>query len=496
MRRIRAEQHLPEFIKQGWRHVEPNAYGSNWHTDAISDHLTGIVDRQIKRLIINIPPRHMKTLQTGVFMPAWVWAQDPDPTGSGHGKPIRPGTWRGPGVKFIFSSYEHGLAIESNVKARRLMDSDWYRDNWGERVNFAKDQNTKIYYENTRNGARFATSSSGVLTGKGADIFVIDDPHNVQQAESETVREGVLKWWQESVPTRLNDPEAGAFIIVMQRVHEGDLTGHILAKETGWTHLCLPAYYEPKHPTPIANPVRKLYGPQAGQLWEDPRTQEGEPLWKARFTKQTLDEWSSRMGSYATAGQLQQRPAPREGGFFKRHWFSIVNALPAGCEFVRRWDLAATEAGQGSDPDWTVGVLMARDTFGFVYVADVTRLRGTPHDVERLIKNTAEQDGTKVRIRLPQDPGSAGKAYAQSLVRMLSGFDVKAEPETGDKATRANPFAAQAEAGNVTLVKAGWNEAYLDELTTFPMGRHDDQVDASSGAFNALAGPSKQFLFG
>ncbi|WP_293857260.1 phage terminase large subunit [uncultured Alsobacter sp.] len=502
MRRVQAEQHLPEFIRQGWRHVETNPFASNWHVDAITDHLAAVADREIKRLIINIPPRHMKSLGAGVFFPAWSWAQNPDPDKVGHNLPIRPGTWRGPGVKFIFASYNKDLTIRDNVKARRLMDSEWYQNNWGNgpgglgRVTFAADQNTKTYYENTRGGARLATSSDGVLTGHGADIFVIDDPHNVVNTESDVQRQAVLTWWTEAVPTRLNDAINGAFIVIMQRVHENDMCGHILASETGWTHLCLPGEYETKHPTPVTTTVRHRYGADKGKLWADPRTVEGEPLWPERYPATVLGEWLTRLGSYAFAGQVQQRPAPREGGFFKLAWFPIIKAAPVPVRRVRAWDLASSEEKQGTDPDWTVGALLAIDALGFVTVEHVVRLRGTALEVEAVMKQTAITDGYDVTITLPQDPGAAGKAWAQSLVRLLAGFDVRIVAPTGAKDVRARPFSAQAEAGNVRLLEGPWNRDYLDELKVFPKGRHDDQVDATSDAYNALAAPSRKPLFG
>ena len=187
--------------------------------------------------------------------------------------------------------------------------------------------------------------------------------------------------------------------------------------------------------------------------------------------------------AYTFAGQYQQRPAPREGGNFQRRWFGEpVGAAPADAKRVRGWDLAAS-AAKG---DWTAGVLMARDKAGIFYVEHVERFRGSAHDVEQAIRNTAWQDGKQVHIRLPQDPGQAGKGQAEYLIRALAGWTVTAERETGSKETRASPFASQCEAGNVKLVAGPWNAAFLAELENFPMGAHDDQVDAAAGAFERL----------
>jgi len=455
-----AERSLAHFVRLGWRNFDAATFLSNWHIDAICEHLEAVSRGEIRRLLINIPPRHMKSIAVSVAWPAWTWAQCP-----------KVGTLLGAQVRWLFSSYAQSLSIRDSVRCRRLIDSPWYRSCWGDRFAHTNDQNTKLRFENDRHGYRLATSVDGALTGEGGDILVVDDPHNVREAESEQVRESVLTWWDEAMSTRLNDPKVGAQVVIMQRVHERDLSGHILARNNGWAHLCLPARYEPDHP----------------QVWSrDPRTRSGELLWPARLGEPEMATLESSLGSYATAGQLQQRPAPRGGGLFKRHWFEIVPAAPAAGMRVRRWDLAATEAGSGN-PDWSVGVRMSRDIAGFYFVEDVVRLRGSAYEVEQAIAAVAAQDGSAVQIGLPQDPGQAGKSQVQYLIRQLAGYDVRAATETGSKDVRAMPLSAQIEAGNVKLVRASWNDAFLEELAGFPNGAHDDQVDAASGAFGMLA---------
>lgn len=187
------------------------------------------------------------------------------------------------------------------------------------------------------------------------------------------------------------------------------------------------------------------------------------------------------------------RIRPAAGLYFRRGDLMPCEVVPAsssgGGVTVRCWDLAATEAQPGSDPDWTVGLKMTRAEGGLFFVEDVVRLRGSPHKVERAVLATAEADGKAVRIVLPQDPGQAGKAQGQSYLRLLAGYDVRLRRETGDKVTRAGPVSAQAEAGNVRLLRGPWNGAFLDELENFPptgRGGHDDQVDALAGAFREL----------
>lgn len=466
-----SERSLVEFMRRGWRTIETSTYIHNWHIDAIADHLTAVADRKIKRLLINVPPRHQKSLSCGVFFPAWVWAQDP-----GKDRAIREDAWRGPGVKFLTLSHKGELAERDAMLSRRVMESPWYRGHWGSRVSFNRDENAKGRYRNTAMGARYTGSSGAGILGEGGDIIIVDDPHP-SQGMTDADREKVLAWWSETLQSRLNDQRNGAFVVIMQRLHERDLSGHILARESGWDHLCLPATFEKTHPTPTRSSIG----------FKDPR-RDGEPLWPARFGVAELDSLARGLGSYAAAGQLQQRPAPREGGMFKRWWFPIKAASPVNGLVVRRWDLAATEKAHNSDPDWTVGVRMRRTTDGLFWIEDVVRLRGSPAEVEAVIRKTAEQDGRSVVQWIPQDPGAAGKMIAQRFVRDLAPYPARIAHEgvMGSKINRADPFAAQCEAGNVFLVRGAWNDAFLEELGLFPNAAHDDQVDAASGAFLAL----------
>lgn len=428
-------------------------YVPNWHIDVICEHLEAVYNGEIRKLLINMPPRHMKSLLVSVMGPAYDWIRHPH-------------------RQYLFSSYSHALSIRDTVKSRRVIQSPLYQAAFSEKFQITSDQNTKLRYDNNRGGYRIATSVDGMLTGEGGDIISVDDPHNVREAESEAVRQSVLTWWSEAMSSRLNNPKTGSYIVVMQRVHEGDLTGHILSQEQGWTHLCLPARYESNHP----------------HVWvRDPRKEDGELLWTRRFGEKELHELEERLGPYATAGQLQQRPAPREGGMFQRSWFEIVDAAPIEARRVRAWDFAATKPGATADPDYTATVRMSQDKNGIYYIESAFRMRDTAQKVEAAVRNSAIMDGKRCAIRIPQDPGQAGKAQSEYYVRILAGWVVQVERETGEKTTRAGPLSSQAEAGNVKLVKGDWNEQFLAELEMFPNGLHDDYVDSASGAFNALA---------
>lgn len=449
-------------MQEAWKFIDPAKFVDNWHIGAIAEHLEAVAFGQCRRLIINIPPRHMKSLLVSVAWPAWIWTLEHE------------SVLAGPGVGFLSTSYAHSLSVRDNVKCRRLIESPWYQTLFGDRFKLTDDQNTKIRYENDKGGYRLATSVGGTATGEGGSIVSIDDALSAAEAQSENARDAVNDWWDNTMSTRLNDPKTGAYVCTMQRLHEKDLVGHILEKAPAgeWTHLCLPARFEADHP----------------HVWaRDPRKEKGELLWPERIGENELKALETALGSYGAAGQLQQRPAPREGGLFKRRWFQIVDAAPATGQRVRKWDLAGTDELTASDPDWTVGCRMLRCENGFFWIEDVIRFRDSPHGVETTLKNTATQDGKMVDIHLNQDPAQAGKAQAAAYVRMLAGWTVKAETETGSKETRATPFSAQCEAGNVRLVRGTWNEAFLDELCSFPNASKDDQVDASAGAFNYLA---------
>ena len=342
-------------------------------------------------------------------------------------------------------------------------------------VALQKDQSEKIKFENVSTGFREVATPSNI-TGRRGDRVVVDDPLSAENANSIAEREKVNTWFREALPTRLNNPDASAIVVVMQRLHERDVAGVIL-EMGGWDTVILPMRYEPLRADPL-----------------DWRTSDGELLFPDRFPEHVVTELERSLGAYATAGQLQQRPAPREGGLIKAEWLQPIRAMPNDViRSVRAWDLAATKKATGNDPDWTAGVPMSRTRTGLFIITGCRRLRGSPMEVEQALVGQTTIDGPNVAVRLPQDPGQAGKAQAEQLVKKLAGYPVKTERPTGDKATRVSPFAAQAEAGNVRILVTGdpasdaWIQPYIDEMTMFPAGAHDDQVDATADAFNELA---------
>lgn len=441
---------LADFVKRAWHVLEPaTPLVWNWHMDAICDHLQAVTNGDIRRLLINVPPGTSKSSLVNIFWPAWEWAT------------------QGQHIKVISASHEQGLATRDTRKMRNLIESDWFQSMWP--IELTGDQNQKTYYENKGTGFRQACAVSS-MTGRRGDRIIWDDPHSIESAISETKRMTALRVFQETLPTRLISPKESAIVIVMQRVHQEDVAGYILDNDLDYVHLCLPMEFEPE---------RKCV---TSIGFEDPRTEDGELLFPERFSREVVERDKKVMGSVAVAGQFQQRPAPRSGGFFDANNFQVVRQAPECVDFVRFWDKAGTMDGG----DQTAGVLMGKTRDGQYVILDVVVGRWSGLKREQVIMNTAERDGQRVKIRMEQEPGSSGKDSAASSIRMLAGYNVKAIPSTGSKELRADPFSVQVEAGNVMIVKGEWNKAYLDELMVFPNGKHDDQVDASSGAFNEL----------
>ncbi|AWN50033.1 terminase [Methylobacterium terrae] len=440
-------------MREAWHVLEPGQpYLHGWHIDAVCAHLEAITGGRLTRLLINIPPGTMKSLIASVFWPAWEWG----PVGR-------------PSLRYLTTSYSENYAKRDSRRMRDLVTSDWYRALWPEVV---LSRAGEISFENTRRGAREGMPFQSLTGGRG-DRVIIDDPHSTETAESDAERERTTRIFRESVPTRLNDPVSSAIVVIMQRLHEKDISGQILSLALGYEHLMLPMEFEPERA------CRTSIG------FADPRQAEGDLLFPERFPRSTVERDKRPMGSYAVAGQFQQRPGPRHGNIFQRHWFEgrIIAAAPAGTRWVRHWDLAATKKTTAAR---TAGVKLGRTPDGRYVVGHVVTEQQEGDAVRRLIKAIAETDGRQVEISLPQDPGQAGKVQKSDLIALLAGFTARAEPETGDKVDRARPFAAQCEAGNVSLIAGPWNEAYVDELAAFPTGKFKDQVDASSGAFGRL----------
>lgn len=734
------------FFRMAWPHIDPAHLLWNWHIDLLCEEMEAAARRHHREMVVCVPPRSLKSQILSVAFPAWVW------------------TWF-PSAKFITGSNEMTLATRDAVKTRRLVESEWYQRRWGPLsrylqplsdgrlnpgVRLAGDQNNKTYYETSAGGHRFCCTPGSNVTGHGGDFILVDDPHPTQKAESEAERNSVLTWWNEAIPTRLNEPDRGVKIVIQQRVHMRDLAGDCIGK--GYYKVVLPMEFEVEHPDRHARDQREHEGELLHPARVNPEalaslkralgtygcTPHDAPVLMAdltmrpigevrvgeevvgfapgpvhpnaaysrlhleratvlnvfrypgaRLVKITLDsgevirctpdhrwfkkvrekgrdwysavrvghslarvcptrlpelsaederlagwlsgfydgegtvsicrkddphyrnsarigifqgsgrnaplceklevalrqfgfdftysederkpkkdapcygyraytlrgdtlplmqrflhvvrptKWRDRIiqGAYGakfitgrervvsiepdgeedvfaletttgnyivwgfassnSAGQLQQRPSPRGGGVFETAKITIVDALPAEAMQlgrVRRWDLAATVAEAGKDPDWTAGVRMYKDNYGRFYIDDVTRFQQGPAEVEQVIKAVASQDGMSTRLILPEDPGQAGKSQVRYFASRFAPHPIEMVRETGEKTDRARSLMAQVSVGNLYLVRGKWNQAFLEELAEFPNGAHDDQVDAAVGAFVALMGGTDGML--
>ena len=300
--RVECETSLYEFVQRAWKYVDPSPFTHGWPLEAMCEHLEAVVDGDIRKLLINIPPRCGKSSIVSVCFPAWVWTQRSISATSG------------PQVPLLHASYAMSLAMRDSVKTRRLIESPWYQKLWGSRFQLVGDQNTKGRFQNTSRGERLITAVDARVTGEGGNIIVVDDPNAANEALSEALIETTNEWWDGTMSTRLNDARTGAYIVIQQRLGEEDLTGHILDTDEGWTHLMLPMEFEPE----------RSFTTSIG--WDDPRTEQGELLWPERFAAEQVEVLKKRLGPWKAAGQLQQRPEPKGGGIIKRDWWQLHSA--------------------------------------------------------------------------------------------------------------------------------------------------------------------------
>jgi predicted phage terminase large subunit-like protein len=384
-------------------------------------------------------------------------------------------------MRFITASYSAQLALESADYCRDLVKSDAFQRLYPD-IRIREDKDTKsnfkiVYTSNGRqfsSGGRYSTSVGATIMGFHGDILIIDDPLNPTQAASE-IQLGIANdWMEQSLPTRKTNKDNTPTVLIMQRLHQDDPTGHWLAKQKeNIRHISLPGE--------IRNYKKQLKPPECEKYYIDDLLDINRISWKV------LKDLEADLGQYGYAGQIGQDPTPPGGGMFKVDHFQFLSVRPEGRTIVhtiRAWDKAGTADGGA----YTAGVKMSKLMNGSFLVEDVKRGRWSSNERERIIKETAEADGLNVEIWLEQEPGSSGLESAQGTIRNLAGFVCKAKTATGDKPTRADPFSVQVNVGNVSLMTGLWNHAYLEELRFFPYSTFKDQTDASSLAFFSLVG--------
>lgn len=475
---------LRTFIEEAWPIIEPGTtFKPGQHIDAICDQLERVTAGECLRLIVNVPPRHMKSLIISVAWPAWVWLTCPE-------------------KRFLCASYAQGLAIDDNVKCRTIVQSVGGQEVGGlfERVGYqgvlsllgqswtlTDDQNEKKKFTNDRRGYRAATSVGGTVTGLGGDVIVLDDPNNADDAHSEAARLAVRNWLDGTLSTRLNDPAKGAIVVVQQRVHKEDATGHLVT-QGGWEHVCLPAEFEAKHP----------------HVWDgDWRTEPGELLWPEHYGRDALEDLKRRMPPAVRPGQLQQRPTAAEGGMFKRTWWKnrwredLEGTLSLGWDqIVQSWDMRFKD-------DKVTGDYVVGQLWGFhgadAYLLGQVRQRLSFTESVQAVKDMTvwSQAGSPLRqlVGVPAvliEEKANGAAILDTLRREREiGGLISVDPK-GSKQARAAAVTPMVESGNVWLPASSFipcppgYEAtavgdFVEEHAAFPVGGvHDDQVDALS----------------
>lgn len=480
---------------------------------AICDHLEAVYTGEINRLLINVPPGFSKSMLTSVFFPSFCWANNPH-------------------LRFLCASHSQNLAIRDSTKMRRLIQSDWYQQRWGKEVTLTGDQNAKTKFENTKAGFREAVAA-GSITGSRGDIVIIDDPHSVESAASEAMRASTAEWFLEAVPTRLNNPAESAIIVIMQRLHEEDVSGLILDKQLGYEHLMLPMEYEAE---------RKCY---TSIGFEDPREEDGELLFPERFPAEVVERDKRVMGPYAAAGQFQQRPSPKGGAIIKRddwmlwsdeeaamHGVKSAALYPPMDYIIASLDTAYTEKQENDASYLTIwgvwqrsaAVAMAsisssggnrfehveeRDTVPAVMLMHAKEMRLPIHgpDVERmpgegdLSYRKRERDSwglcewvtqlcNQFKVeKLLIEAKANGITVGQELKRLNRTNQWSVElvnPGAMDKVARAYAVQAAFTNGQVYCPDRDWADKVITQCESFPKGKHDDAVDSTTQALRYL----------
>lgn len=487
-----AETSLVEFIKQAWHVVEPGQdYCHGWHVDMIADHLEAITDEVMidedtfyNRLLINVPPGHMKSLLVNVFWPSWEW-----------------GPRNMPHLRYVCTSHSQNLAVRDSTKMRRLIQSDWYQERWGDRVKLTGDQNAKTKFENTATGFREAVAFES-MTGVRGDRVIIDDPHSVDSAQSDAMRQSTIETFLEAVPSRLNNPEKSAIIVIMQRLHEEDVSGVILDRELGYDHIMLPMRFDPARAMPTMLGI------------EDLRQEEGELLFPQRFPEDVVARDERVMGPYATAGQFQQSPEPRGGGIIKREYWQLWKqpSYPPFDYILASIDTAYTSKTSNDASAMTVwGVWSGGDQ-----TAQITRVPTREGEMMAALQRTYTEEHPKCMLiyawnerlefhdliervrdtmlqwrveKLLVESKASGISVAQELRRVYNydEFTVQLiDPKGNDKMSRVISIQPLFSNGLIYAPDKTWADLVINQSAQFPKGKHDDMVDSMTMALRYM----------
>ena len=503
-----AEEDLVEFIKQAFHVLERGApYVHGWHIDFIAAHLMAITDRVelddgslYNRLLINIPPGTAKSLILNVFWPAWEW-----------------GPRNMPHLRYLCAAHKvENLSARDSRRMRDLILSEWYQERWGDRVKLARDQNEKLNFVNSAGGFRIATSITS-LTGLRADRVLIDDPHSVDSAASQAMRETEVTTFLEAIPTRLTNPIESAIVVIMQRLHESDVSGTILDKQLGYDHVMLPMRYDPTRARPTMLGI------------EDPRQEEGELLFPARFPIEVVERDEKSMGPYAAAGQFQQEPAPRGGEVIKAAWWELwtEEGYPPFDFILASLDTAYTSKQEGDFSALTVWGIFSSD-YSSMRADNFVNARGkfktnadeaarfdegvrirdmleyNPESVPRVFLMGAWQEKLELSAlvekvaktcrkfhvdKLLVEGKASGLSVAQEIRRLHGNEDWGVQiinPGSLDKLARVYSIQHLFSEGMIYAPDRTWADMVIRQCEVFPKGKNDDLVDTVSQALRHL----------
>lgn len=472
-----AERSLSEYIKNAWHILEPNTnYMENWHIEAIAEHLQAVELGQIKRLLINQPPRSLKSITGTVMYPTWAWIKNP---------------YR----RFISLSYADSLSRKHNMNRRDIIKSPWYQSQWGDKFTLKDDIDRQNRFGNDKQGFMYSTSIGGTLTGEGGDVIIVDDPHNPKRAESDAERNSALEFFRATLPSRLNNQKTGVIIVIMQRLHEEDISGHILANDLGYTHLCLPATAEEKQIISFPISGRQVI------------REEGDILHPGREGEKELAQLKRDMGTYSYEGQYQQNPSPPSGGMFKKQWWrywqlpgqdlpavtlrdeegNYINIEPVELpkefdEQTQSWDCAFKGL---ETSDFVVGQAWGKKAADN-YLLDQMKDKMTFIETLSAIRSFSVK-WPKTNRKLIEDKAN-GSAVINVLQKEIPGL-IPINPD-GGKEVRANAVSPQIESGNVYLPHPmiyDWVDDYIDSFAKFPKAKHDDEVDSTTQYLNDVS---------
>lgn len=481
---VLAKKDLSFFVEKAWSVLEQETpLVWNWHLDAVCKHLEAVTDGEIKRLLINIPPGHMKSLLVSVFWPAWVWLQNP--------------AWRA-----LFGSYDMSLSTRDSVKCRNLIQSNWYQGTFTPTWKLRGDQNVKTWFENTYGGLRMALAVGGKGTGFRADAVIFDDPLNVKISPSQNELEEAQFWWDKRMSSRLSDPATGVKVGIMQRLHEDDLSGHILRRKNfKYEHLCLPTEFDPE----------KKCKTSIG--FEDPRKETGELLFPEMFAEESIDEIKQDLGSFQFSGQHNQNPVPSLGGIIKRHWLKFWykgNSVPPSVKVVLEdgtlFCCDQIQLPETFDYMITSSDLSFKDNKANSYVAmSVFASLGARrfwldliHDHLDFVKTLSYHELLREKWPLCVAHLVEDKANGPAIMSVLKDkvpamLAIQADTSAGSKVARCEACSPMIEAGNLYLPHPStnpWVEDLILELCTFPKSKNNDRVDSMTQALNWMRAKS------